>query len=259
MPPPLAKTAGTLLHKQLFVVIQQLISRGVLSEGDRLPTQEQLCEKYGVSRITVRRALADLQSEGFIRVEQGVGAFVTSQSLVVSPPPSLGFVDSLRQVVEDTEVRVMKLDTAKCPAHICAALHLKAGAEAIHVVRTRSRKNQCLMLLEAWIPIKFEQKVTAQSLLTQPLFNLITDAGKNLGRVLQEVTAELADPYTAGTLDVEINSPILRIERLVHDHEQQPIQFLSIRSSPQRSRLLMDIAGQDLSTLGAGRLVHKAF
>lgn len=252
----LAKQAGTLLHKQLFVVLQQQILRGLLADGDRLPTQEELCQQYGVSRITVRRALADLQGAGLVRNEQGIGSFVTSAALGVKPPPTLGFVDSLRQVVEETKVQVLDLEMARCPSHIAAALQLEADSPAVHIVRTRSRKNVPLMFLEAWLPPRFEPVVTREALAKRPLFNLISKEEKDLGRVIQEVNAEIADPYIASVLGIELNSPVLRIERLVHDLAHKPIQFLIIRSSPTRSRLLMDIAGKDLSTLGAGRLVH---
>ncbi|WPH15909.1 GntR family transcriptional regulator [Variovorax paradoxus] len=252
----LAKQAGTLLHKQLFVVLQQQILRGVLAEGDRLPTQEELCGAYGVSRITVRRALADLQAAGLVRNEQGVGSFVAPVSTVRKPPPTLGFVDTLRQVVEETKVQVLDLAMARCPAHIAMALQIEADSPAVHVMRTRSRKNVPLMLLEAWLPPRFESLVTREALARRPLFNLVSNEEKDVGRVTQEVNAELADPFTASVLGIELNSAVLRIERLVHDLQQRPIQFLAIRSTPTRSRLLMDIAGKDLRTLGAGRLVH---
>lgn len=252
----LAKQAGTLLHKQLFVVIQQQILRGLLADGDQLPTQEELCEQYGVSRITVRRALADLQAAALVRNEQGVGSFVTSASAVIKPPSTLGFVDSLRQVVEETTVEVLELAMARCPSHIAAALQIPADAKCVHVIRTRSRKKIPVMLLEAWLPPRFESIVTREALAGKPLFNLISKQEKNVGRVIQEVNAETADPFTASVLGVELNSAILRIERLLHDRQQMPIQYLVIRSTPARSRLLMDIAGKDLSTLGTGRLVH---
>jgi GntR family transcriptional regulator len=252
----LVKQAGTLLHKQLFVVLQQQILRGALADGEQLPTQEALCQQYGVSRITVRRALADLQAAGLIRNEQGVGSFVTRASAGLKPPPTLGFVDALRQVVEQTKVRVLELEMARCPAHIAAALQVDADSPAVHVVRTRSRKNVTLMLLEAWLPPKFEAIVTRSALAQQPLFNLISNDGADVGRVIQEVNAEIADPFTASVLGIELNSAVLRIDRLVHDRRQKPIQFLTNRSTPQHSRLLMNIAGKDLSTFDAGRLVH---
>lgn len=252
----LANQTGTLLHKQLFLALQQQVMRGAMADGARLPTQEELCTQYGVSRITVRRALADLQSAGLVRNEQGVGSFVIAPKRGISSPPTLSFVEGLRKVVEETEVRVMRLESAVCPASVGTALGLEPGGQGLHVLRLRLRKGVPVMLLEVWLPLRFESVVTRAALREQPLFNLLTRGGKDVGKVIQEVSAEIADAATADALQIELNSAVLRIDRLVHDRRQQPIQFLTSRSTPLRSRLLMEIGGADVNTLSAGHLIH---
>jgi DNA-binding transcriptional MocR family regulator len=69
---PVATGAGVPLHRQLFLVLHDEIARGVLAPGDALPTEQALCDQFGVSRITVRRALADLADQGYIERRQGV-------------------------------------------------------------------------------------------------------------------------------------------------------------------------------------------
>jgi GntR family transcriptional regulator len=237
-------------------VLKQQIVSGELRDQERLPTQEELCVQYGVSRITVRRALADLQAEGLIRNEQGVGAFVTSSRQPMRKAPSLSFVAGLREVVETTTVQVLSLGLSRCPRYIADALGLGDEDEALHVVRVRYHKNVPVMLNDAWLPKRFEDVVTAHSLSREPLFKLITRDGKDVGRVIQEVNAEIADLATASALRVELNSPVLRIDRLMHNRKQSAVQYLSIRSCPLRTRLLMEVAGNDVNTLNAGHLLH---
>jgi len=74
--------AGVPLHRQLFLVLHDEIARGALAPGDALPTEQTLGNQFGVSRITVRRALADLAGAGLIERRHGVGSFVCDQ------PPS---------------------------------------------------------------------------------------------------------------------------------------------------------------------------
>lgn len=252
----LLKATGTLLHRQLFVVLKQQILRGEFGQNGRLPTQEELCERYGVSRITVRRTLADLQNDGLIRNEQGVGAFATAPRLAAKKPTTLSFIEGLRQTVEETEVQVLSLGLARCPPGVAEVLALPKDAQALHVIRIRSRKNTPVMLLEAWLPPRFESIVTQHALTRRPLFNLITGEGKDVGKVIQEVNAEIADPSTAAALKIELHSAVLRIDRLMHNRRQEPVQFLTIRSSPTHSRLLMEVAGRDVNTFSAGHLVH---
>jgi len=70
---PVAMTtaAGLPLHRQLFLVLHNEIERGAIPAGDPLPTEHELCEQFGVSRITVRRALSDLADQGYITRKPG--------------------------------------------------------------------------------------------------------------------------------------------------------------------------------------------
>jgi len=78
---PLLRAAGTAVWQQLRGDIARQIQDGTLSPGDALPSETALAAVYGVSRLTVRRALADLARIGAIRTEHGVGSFVASQPL----------------------------------------------------------------------------------------------------------------------------------------------------------------------------------
>ena len=84
----LSTDAGVPLHRQLFLVLHDEIDRGVIAPGDALPTEQTLCDQFGVSRITVRRALADLAEQGYIERRQGVGSFVREHA--PSEPVSAG-------------------------------------------------------------------------------------------------------------------------------------------------------------------------
>ncbi len=74
--------------------------------------------------------------------------------------------------------------------------------------------------------------------------------------MVQEINAEVADPTIAQALKVDLNSPVLRIHRLLHNNLQEPIQFLTVWSTPTRSRMLMELPAKDVNTLGAGYLLH---
>jgi DNA-binding GntR family transcriptional regulator len=78
---PLLRAGGTAVWQQLRADISRQIEDGALSPGDALPAETALAEAYGVSRLTVRRALADLVRAGTLRTEHGVGSFVASQPL----------------------------------------------------------------------------------------------------------------------------------------------------------------------------------
>src|ERR1700749_1407279 len=94
---PVTAGAGVPLHRQLFLVLHDEIARGALAPGDALPTEQALCDQFGVSRITVRRALADLAGRGYIERRQGVGSFVSRRAVSDGVPATGSYMDGLRQ------------------------------------------------------------------------------------------------------------------------------------------------------------------
>src|ERR1700761_7894036 len=125
--------AGVPLHRQLFLVLHDEIARGAIGPGEALPTEQSLCDQFGVSRITVRRALADLAEQGYIERRQGVGSFVR-QSVRAEETPSVGsYMDGLRQTQFQTSIEVVEHDIRTPPAAIGEAL---GGADAmLHILR----------------------------------------------------------------------------------------------------------------------------
>src|SRR5262245_4348699 len=172
--------AGVPLHRQLFLVLHDEIARGALTPGDVLPTEQTLCDQFGVSRITVRRALADLADAGLIERRQGVGSFVRDR-----PSSHRGggsYMDELRQTEFETEVGVIELDVRSTPKAVADQL----GRErALHVLRLRRerRTSEPLMITEAWLPDELSHTVTEDALSRAPLYRLLADSGVELDRV----------------------------------------------------------------------------
>ena len=88
------------------------------------------------------------------------------------------------------------------------------------------------------------------------IYQLLLAQGIVFDRVVQEISAESADPENAALLNTEVGAPLLRVTRLLHDTHDRPIQHLSARSSPDRTRMMMDISASSIGSLGAGALAH---
>lgn len=254
--PPAQRASGTALHRQLFIVLRDEIERGVYSVSGALPKEEALCDRFGVSRITVRRALADLVALGLVERRHGLGTFVKASPHKARVRPSLSFIDSLRQVASDTQVRVLQVGRAAPTPDIAAVLQIAPGEPALHAWRLRSVAGVPVMLTEAWVPDFVGKRVTAARLRKRALYALLQDEGVQFGRVVQEITAQAAAPDIAGLLNVEVGAPLLKLVRLMHDVESRPVEHLTALLTPERSRILMDIPGEKVNTLGAGQIVH---
>ena len=247
---------GTLLHRQLYVLLKEQIVTGRYHSGDRLPTQDELCRQFSISRITVRRALGDLQDEGLIRNEQGVGAFVTADIGRLSRGPDFSFIGDMRRALKETTMQLRLLQVQRCPPAVAATLSLPEGAEALHVVRTRSKQGKPVALMDGWIPPPYAANVTRKGLAKKSLHELIAGGFDRLGRVAQEVNAALADPIVAEGLQVELNSAVLRTTRLVHHRDGAPVHYVTVWTTPLRTRLVMELEAEELGGHNVGRLLH---
>jgi GntR family transcriptional regulator len=253
-PAAVAADAGVPLHRQLYLVLHDEIARGALASGDPLPTEQALCDQFGVSRITVRRALTDLADAGLIERRQGVGSFVRDR------PPSRrnrsggSYMDGLRKTEFETDVDVLELDIRNLPESVADQLR---DERALHVLRLRRerRTSEPLMITEAWLPEELSDTVTRDALSRAPLYRLLADAGVELDRMEHEITAEVAGPRNARLLDVAIGSALMRVNRLAFAGGK-PHHALTILLSPNRSRVLLTQAGAELEAGEGMSIAH---
>jgi GntR family transcriptional repressor for pyruvate dehydrogenase complex len=94
------------LTSQLIRALRERIDSGELKPGDKLPSEQELVERFGVSRTVVREAISSLRAAGFVATQQGVGAFVLQRSAWPAPPASETNPDLLREVVNVLELRI---------------------------------------------------------------------------------------------------------------------------------------------------------
>lgn len=253
---PVSRTAGIALHRQLYLRLREEIVRGVPAHGEALPNEERLRARFGVSRVTVRRAVADLEAQGFVRRRHGVGTFVEFDRGATRPSVTLSFVEQLRRTDTDTDVRVVSLARTVPPADVAANLQLPAGERALHAVRLRSAHGVPLLVTDVWVPLALGEGVTVGALRRRALYELLIERGVRFGRLVQEITVELASAEHARLLAVEVGAPLIRLTRLLHDRRDRPIQVLCASMSPERSRIVLDVPGSLINTLGGGRIVH---
>jgi GntR family transcriptional regulator len=254
-PAAAASDAGVPLHRQLFLVLHDEIARGALTQGDPLPTEQSLCEQFGVSRITVRRALADLAEQGYIERRQGVGSFVRQHDAVDSPAGGGSYVDELRQIQFETDVDVIEFDSRPPPSPV--GRRLGSSDPLLHVLRLRRerRTGEPLMITEAWLPAGLAEVITEAALSQMALYDLLSGAGVVIDRIEHEITAEVAGPVNARLLETPIGSALIRLNRVafvggVAHH------YLSTLLSPSRSRVLIGQSAPDLHAGGGVAITH---
>ena len=109
-------STGPLYH-QTAEILRSRIVQNVWRQGDRLPSENQLCDEFGVSSITMRRAVATLVAEGLLVRLQGKGTFVSSDHAIVQGPPQLtSFTEDMQLRGWQSAARVIGFRTERAPA-----------------------------------------------------------------------------------------------------------------------------------------------
>jgi GntR family transcriptional regulator len=127
----------------------------------------------------------------------------------------------------------------------------------MHAERLRSKDGVPVMVTESWVPAEMGRAVTEELLLAQPLYKILMEQGVKFDRVIQEITAVLANPIYAGLLQTEIGAPLVKVSRLLYDQNRRPVQHLTVHISPYRSRMVMDISVDAVNSLSAGEIMHN--
>jgi GntR family transcriptional regulator len=247
--------SGVPLHRQLYLVLHDEIDRGVVAPGDALPTEQTLCDQFGVSRITVRRALSDLAEQGYIERRHGVGSFVRQHDPADVSSGGRSYLEGLRQTQFETEVDIVERGVRRPPRSIAEAL--ETSEELLHIVRVRRqrRTGEPLMVTDVWLPAQLTDVLTESALHRAPLYELLSDAGVVADRVRHEFTAEIAGPRNAELLDTDIGAALLRVNRLVFAADTAHHQ-LSVLMSPNRSRVLLNQTVDELDAAFGVTIAH---
>lgn len=229
--------------RQVYLVLRERIAGGGFHVGDALPGEQALAAAHNVSRITVRRALAELEREGLIDRRRGAGTFVNPRD--VAKPVIADLADVLRNLVEmgqSTDVRLLAFGYQDPSAPIAQALRLSAGERVQRSVRVRIIDGKPFSYLTTHVPERVGVTYSEPELASQPLLALLERSGVSVDRATQEISAVLASPEVAGALGVDIGSALIALTRVVYDAEDRGVEHLHALYRPDRYAFRMDLA-----------------
>lgn len=214
--PALARS-GELLYLQVVRALKDEIVSGVYPIGSQLPTEEELCGRFSVSRYTVREALRRLREDSLVTSRQGAG------TTVVPPRPTDSFVHEVMSINDlvafATDVR-FAIDAIEM-IEIGDKLSLRTGiasGEQCLAVRGLRHATEGSELPVCWTEVYINREFAAIGRLLQrhrgPIFHLIEDLfGQSIVEVHQEIAAALISPALAPGLKVKAGSTALEVQR----------------------------------------------
>jgi GntR family transcriptional regulator len=223
-------TAGELKHVWVRRQLQDLVT-STLRPGDALLGERQLEEQFGVSRITVRRAISDLVQDGALVRIKGKGTFV-SHGLVRSTLHLASFNEDMRAAGFEPSTRV--INAAAVPPAAAEHLGLTSGQAAHQVSRLRLANGAPVSVDESWLPPALLPGLLSEDL-TGSLYRILSSSGYPVQHVEQTVEAAAAPEETAALLDIEPGAPVLLFRRRSFTGQDDPGTPIEYSISTYRS------------------------
>ena len=239
-------------YHQVYLVLREQLQEGRFDAG--LPGELALMAQFGVARVTIRRALAQLSEEGLIERQPGRGtrpvrlggaehgSAARSGRSAPQTARLTGLLENLVTMGLRTTVRVLGVQHLRAPDEVAQALRLPPGAQVQKAERVRSTAEGPLSHLTTWVPEAMASGFGARELARKPILVLLEESGVKVGRAEQTISARLADVDMARHLDVAVGSALLAVRRLIYDEHDRPVQWLHGLYRPDRYEYQMQLS-----------------
>lgn len=194
--------------------------------GDRLPTEAQIATRFGVNRHTVRRALADLATEGLVTARRGAGVFVAAAHIDYPLTRRTRFHRALSATGRVPGRKILSVQTFPASDTEADRLDLEPGTPVLRVEGLTLSDGQCIGHFRSSFPatrlVGLGPAIEAGRGITESLATCGVD---DYVRAWTRLSACAADILLAGHLSVRPGAPIMRTESLNTDTEGRPVEY----------------------------------
>ena len=237
MTPSEQERHSTPAHQRLSEDLRSALEEGRFRAGERMPNEDQLAEKYGVSRQTVRRAFQDLVSEGLVYRVPGKGTFPSNFSRQGHYLRSIGTIEDL-QAFAGSEMELLQRIELRSDEEAARRLELPSKVVAVLALR-RLYEELPFGLTHIYLPPHLGQRLAEDEAVPTKRFgtvigNLERFLVKPIAGVNQIITSASAPPDVAPLIDYEAGQHCLRIERTYFNTDGTPIELAISFYNPDR-------------------------
>ncbi len=235
---------STPLYLQLARNLRDHIANGGIDPGNALPSERDLSEITGLSRVTIRKGIDQLIDEGVLLRKQGSGTFVTRR---IETPGSVlsSFSDDARLRGEDPGVIWMIKAYAQPTEEEAGMLQIAASSQVARLGRVRLSGGEPLAIEHAVVPAEFLPNLDR---IGDSLYSALENNGARPVSGTQRIRASLATPTEAGILSTDQNAAVLRIERLTSAANGRPIEFTRSTYRGDRYVFVSELKGNQTSS-----------
>ncbi|TKB46068.1 GntR family transcriptional regulator [Thalassotalea mangrovi] len=235
----------TPLYHQVYLFLKEKIHNGEIPFGEKMPTEHNLSDAFGVSRITAKRAMDELAEEGYITRRRGKGSHVTYQHRAEQvAAPMGGLLENLKILGRESQVKSLLFGAAIPPLDIQQRFGTDSNTPLIQSQRIRLSDGVPFGYYGSWTR-DIGDIYTPEKMQEMSRIEIFKAAGIQLGKIKQTVSATLSNVETAMHLDIPIGKPLLVIDRSMFDKDGNLFDHLYAIYRPDQYQFEMEFSVDD--------------
>ena len=221
------ENTGVPLYLQLYEILKLKITGEEWPEESLIPTESKLMQHYGVGRETVRRAVLRLVSEGYLYRQRGKGTFVCRKRPEDGLEQLISFTSEMLARGYRPGTKVLEWKQSKPKHEIAEILNCAAKDEILYIKRLRTANDLPVAVEESYLRNDVFGELDPNKLSGSFYEYLVYDKGIKPGRIMQEISSNLADEEIAKLLEVNPGHPILQLTRLIFTPDGRPFFWMT--------------------------------
>jgi len=214
------------VYLQIAEAILEQIEAGALPAGDRLPSERDLSKWFGVTRMTLRRALQRLELQGLLVRRQGDGTYVAEPKIERQAGELVSFSRGFSRRGYLPGARVLAFERRMAETAIARELEVEENSEVFYFMRLRYLAEEPVMLEKFWISAEKFPDLENYDLVNRFFYDIIEEEyGMQVTRARQSLEAVVATEFEARMLNIPVGAPLILERRLSFNEKGQPLEF----------------------------------
>lgn len=214
------------IYHQLYLIIKERIESSEYPENSTIPSESELQAQFNVSRITVRRAMSDLENDGYVTKKRGIGT-------IVSPKKKHRNLSELQSFSGDAKTKgdrpssiILTLKEIEPSVKVSEMLKIGLDEKVCHLKRLRLINDKIIGINETYISLRPGFRITTENFNSKSsLYDFFEAHGIVLGSADETIEAGMPTKDLKRELYIDNHTPIFYKERVTYSDEEVPLEY----------------------------------